>query len=76
MSGYMAGKLLYWLALLGALGVLIGTYHVFTKTLPIEHPLRKFLEGQNNKGFFLLAQKIAIALLMLSLLIVMVLYGN
>ncbi len=75
MSGYVAGKLIYWLALLGVLGVLLGTYFVFTKTLSIEHPLRKFLERQNKEGFFLLAQKVAIGLLMFSLLVVVALYG-
>ena len=75
MSGYLAGKLIYWVALLGVLGVLLGTYLLFTRALPIEHPLRKFLEEQNKKGFFYLAQKVAIGLLMLSLLVVVILYG-
>lgn len=71
----MAGKLIYWLALMGVLGILLGTYIVFTKTLSFEHPLRKFLEGQNKKGIFLLVQKVAIGLLMLTLLVIVVLYG-
>ena len=75
MSGYLGVKLMYWMALLGVLGVILGAYHVFTRALSVEHPLRKFLEEQNNKGFFYLAQKIAIGLLMFSLLVVVILYG-
>jgi hypothetical protein len=75
MSGYLAVKLIYWMALLGVLGVLLGTYLVFTRALSEKHPLRKLLELQNKKGYFLLAQKVAIGLLMLSLLVVVALYG-
>ena len=75
MSGYLGVKLMYWMALLGVLGVILGAYLVFTRAFSVEHPLRKFLEEQNNKGIFYLAQKIAIGLLMFSLLVVVILYG-
>lgn len=71
----MAGRLIYWLALLGVLVVILATYVGFTKILSIEHPLRKLLEEQNEKGFFLLAKKLALTLLIISLLVAVVIYG-
>lgn len=75
MSGYLAMRLMYWMALLGVLGVLLGTYLVLTKTLSTEHPIRRFLEEQKQKGMFYFAQKLAVSLLALWLLAIVVMYG-
>lgn len=75
MSGYLAVRLMYWMALLGVLGVLFGTYLVFTKVLSVEHPLRKFFEKQKEKGIFYFAQKVAVSFLALCLLVIVVKYG-
>jgi hypothetical protein len=75
MSGYLAIRLYYWIALLLVLALLWVAYQALIKLLPAEHPIKKYLLSQTSGGTFSLAQKVAACLMLLCLLGVLVFYG-
>ncbi len=75
MSGYLAGKLYYWTALLLIFALLWIAYLVMINMLPIEHPIRKYLLSQASAGVFSLAKKGVFCLLLVYFLGVLIVYG-
>lgn len=75
MSGYLAGKLYYWTALLLAFVLFWVAYLVLTNMLSVEHPVRKYLLSQAAAGVFSLLKKVAVCILLAYFLGVLIFYG-
>ncbi len=75
MSGYLAGKLYYWTALLLVLALLWIGYLVMVNMLPIDNSFRKHLSSQSSAGMFSLAKKGALCLLLAYFFGALILYG-
>jgi hypothetical protein len=74
MSGYLAIRLHYWIALLLALALLWVANQALIKIFPAEHPVRKYFLSQVSGEAFSCTQKVAACLMLPCLLGVLIFY--